>query len=459
MFKLIELVKATKAKLIGKSRATLFKGVSTDSRTIGRNAIFFALKGSNYDGHDFIKQAIKKGAKAIVVSRKPSGITNKINILKVNNTTLVLGRLAKHIRKINNIPLIAVTGSTGKTTTKDIIYDILRSKYKVLKNFGTHNNQIGVPQTIFRLNKRHNAAVLELGTNHFGEISYLSSVVVPQVAVITNIGLSHLEFLKDIKGVLKEKKSITAHLKGPKIVLLNGDDNLLTNLKLPKDLNVFYFGQSKYCDFRASNILTEGTRVSFVFNRKHKFRINTLGKFNIYNALAGIGCGLIFGVGVNNIKKALLDFQFPQRRLNKINCGNFCILDDSYNSNPLSLMKAVETLMEFKPKARKILVMGDMLELGKRSKVLHREIGNFIAQKQLDMLITLGELSRSTADTVRLRSKGLKDIFAFDSKIELIDFLKNKIKLGDALLIKGSRLLRMEDITASLIKMEKKNAL
>ena len=454
MFELREIIKATNAKLIRKSNLSFLKGVSTDSRTTKNKDVFFALGGKNFDGHDFVKDAIKKGAKALVISKEVKNIKQKINILKVKNTTIALGQLARYHRKKNNIPLLAITGSTGKTTTKDIIANILAAKHRVLRNFGTHNNQIGVPQTIFKINSRYNICILELGTNHFGEISYLGTIALPQIAVITNIGVSHLEFLRDLNGVFREKKSIINYLKGPKIVLLNGDDNFLRKIKLTRDFKVFYFGQRKPCDFMASNISIENNKVSFTFNKRHKFYLNSLGRFNIYNALVGIGCGLILGVDIKNIRKTLDNFQFSQRRFNRIDCSKFSILDDTYNSNPLSLMKAVESLIEFKTKGRKILVMGDMLELGRRSVKLHRQIGRFIAQKPIDMLVTLGKLSKSTADVAQLKSKDLRDIFAFDSKVELIDFLKSKIKFGDILLIKGSRLLQMENITSSLIKMQ-----
>ncbi|MFC1708541.1 UDP-N-acetylmuramoyl-tripeptide--D-alanyl-D-alanine ligase [Candidatus Omnitrophota bacterium] len=454
MFELKEIANAIDAKLVRTSNYSSFKGVSTDSRTIKKGDVFFALKGDNFDGHDFIKDALKKGAKAVVISKEKKEIKQNVNVLKVKNTTVALGKLAKYKRKKHNIPLIAVTGSTGKTTTKDYIYDILTADYRALKNFGTHNNQIGVPETIFKINNRHEICVLELGSNHFGEISYLSSIAQPQVAVITNIGASHLEFLKDLKGVFKEKKSISSHLKKPKIVLLNGDDGFLRKIKLSKDFKVFFFGQKEGCDFRASNICIESNRLSFVFNKKHKFCLNSLGRFNIHNALAAIACGIIFGIGIKDIKKALGNFQFPQKRLNKINCHKFSIIDDTYNSNPLSLEKAIESLVEYKTRGRRILIMGDMLELGESSLELHRQMGKFISQKPLDVLITLGEFSRITADEAQIKSKNLRSVFTFDSKSKLIHFLRTRIKFGDVLLIKGSRLLRMEDITNSLIKME-----
>ena len=454
MFELKEIARATSAKVIRKSGRNLLKGISTDSRTIKKGNVFFALAGKSFDGHDFITDAVKKGAQAVVISKDIRNIKQKINILKTKDTAIALARLAAHHRKDKNIPLIAITGSAGKTTTKDIVAHILEKKYKVLKNFGTHNNYIGVPQTLFKLNSRHNICILELGTNHFGEISYLSKIAHPQVAIITNIGASHLEFLKDLKGVFKEKKSIINHLKDPKIVLLNSDDSFLRKIKLPKKYKLFCFGMETDCDFKASDVSLENNKINFIFNKKHRFTLHTPGRFNIYNALAGIGCGLIFGLSIKKIKEALDNFQFLEGRLNEIDCSEFCILDDTYNSNPFSLKKAIESLMEFKAKGRRILIMGDMLELGSQSAELHKKMGKFIAQKPIDMFVTLGRLSKFAAEAVRTESKGHKNIFTFDSKLDLIGFLKSKIKQGDILLIKGSRLMQMEDIVSSLAKLK-----
>lgn len=461
MFELSEILTATKAKLIQKSNENLFNRLCIDSRTIEKGDIFFCLKGNNFDGHDFIDEAVNKGAQAVIISKdvkeisafKKCGIPCKsVNLLKVSDTNVALGCLAKYYRKKYKIPMIAITGSTGKTTTKDITAEILTDQFTVLKNFGTHNNHIGVPLTLFKLNDKYNFCVLELGSNHFGEISYLGKIVQPQIAIITNIGASHLQFLKDLKGVFKEKGSIINYLRGPKILLLNKDDIYLRKIKLPQEFKIFYFGIEETSDFMGSNIFLKNNRVNFIFNKKHRFLLNSLGRFNVYNALAGIGCGLIFGVSIKKIKNVLDNFQFPLRRLNKLDCSKFCILDDTYNSNPLSLKEAIESLVNYKTKGRKILVMGDMLELGSRSIELHRQIGSLVARRPIDLFVTLGNLSKLSAQAARFESKDNQSIFSFDSKQDVIDFLKTKIKVGDTLLIKGSRLIKMEDITSSLLE-------
>jgi UDP-N-acetylmuramoyl-tripeptide--D-alanyl-D-alanine ligase len=457
MFRLKEVLQVTKAKLVKKSKSDFLTGVSTDSRTINKGEAFFALVGSNFNGHNFIEDAAAKGAKAIIISQENAFVKKLIkqpklslSILKVKDTTTALGDLAKYYRKKNAIPLIAVTGSVGKTTAKEMIYRVLRDKYNALKNIGTHNNSIGVPQTIFRLNDSHGICVLELGTNHFGEISYLTKIAQPNIAVITNIAASHLEFFKNLEGVFREKKDILNGLKLPKVVLLNGDDVFLRRVKLHSGFKIFYFGQRGPCDFLASRVSLEKNTVSFLFNKKHRFRLDTLGKFNIYNALAGIACGLVLGLDIKDIQRAINNFEFPEKRLNRIECSGFSIIDDTYNSNPLSLKSAIDSLVEFKARGRKILVMADMLELGPDAVKLHKQIGSLVCQKPIDIFVTFGKLSQSAAEIARRKLKHKCDIFSFDSKIELVDFLKSKINKGDVLLIKGSRRLQMEDVVTSL---------
>jgi len=450
MFELSDLMKAAGARLIRKGSCDKFNGVSTDSRTINKGEIFIALIGATFDGHDYINDVIKKGASAVIVS-KMIKTSKDFNILFVRDTSKALMDLARFYRNQYSIPMVAVTGSTGKTTTKDMIRDVLSVDYSVFKNPGTQNNYIGLSSALLKISDKHNACVLELGTNHFGEIACLGKIARPQVSVITNIGPSHLEFLKDLDGVLREKKSIADYLVGPKILLLNGDDSLLRKLKLSNDVKVFYYGMKNNCDFMAKDISIANNKVCFKVNG-HKFCLNSLGRFNVYNALSAIACGIIFGVDMLKINKAIKDFKFPKQRLNMIVCKKFSIIDDTYNSNPLSFRAALDTLLAFKPKGRKIVVMGDMLELGEGSLELHKNIGSLISKKPVDIFVTLGKLSMVAANEARSQSNRHKGIFSFENKESLVDFLKEEVKIGDVLLIKGSRLLKMEEIVNQLVK-------
>jgi len=450
--KLQQLQEIIKADLVNKRFARIpFRQVCTDSRQLKKGDIFFAFIGDRFNGHNFVEVAVKKGASCVVVSRDIDFAHYKVPILKVSNAVGALGKIAQYCRdQERDTPLIAVTGSTGKTTTKEIIADILCKKYKTLKNFGTHNNFIGVPATVLKSNKKHDIGVLELGTNHFGEISYLAKIVQPQVAVLTNVGPSHLEFLRDEKGVLKEKSSVIKYLEKPKVLLINNDDPHLRKIKVSKETKVFTFGVNRKSDFMAEDIEIGDNFVSFRFKQKYTIYLNTLGKFNIYNALAGIGCGLIFGIGIRDIMEALQNFQFPSQRLKKIKFNSAFILDDTYNSNPLSLRGAINTLSEFKTRGRRILVMGDMLELGKKAEYFHRQIGSIVAKRPIDIFVTFGELSKSAADAARKKSNNKQEVFSSDSYIEVEAFLRERIQKEDVLLVKGSRFLKMENIITSL---------
>lgn len=452
MIYLEDIVRSTGAQLIQKGTCERLSVVATDSRTAKKGSVFFALQGPRFDGHDFIHQAIARGARAVVISKNIPQIKNNpsISFIKVKDTTIALGDLARFNRSTFNIPFIAVTGSSGKTTTKEIIARVLSQKYHVLKSAGTHNNNIGLPLTLFRLEQNHSLCIAELGTNHFGEITYLSKILQPNVGVITNIGSSHLAFLKNEKGVLREKKSLIRFLTRPKIVFLNRDDAHLRAVKVPNSVNVFYFSIHESSDLRASDISLSHNRTYFTLNKKHSFSLNTVGRFNVYNAIAAIGCGLIFGISIKKIRGALEDFVFPDQRLQHIECAHFNILDDTYNSNPFSLQQAIRSLSEYKTPGRRIVVMGDMLELGEHSLALHKKMGMFIAQQPIDVLVTFGEFSKVCAQAVRQHVKGDCTIVTCDSKDDVIAFLKRHIRTGDTLLIKGSRLLKMEDITTSL---------
>jgi len=429
-----------------------FRQVSTDSRTLKRGDIFFALIGNKFDGHDFKNEAIKKGASCLVVSKNIDIRGISVPVIKVDDTTKALGAFSKYFRDLDKTyPLIAVTGSSGKTTTKEIIANILSKNFNPKKNLGTCNNHIGVPLTILDTSRKFDICVLELGTNHFGEIAYLAEIAQPQVAVITNIGPSHLESFGDERGVLREKTSLLNYLIQPRILILNNDIPLLKHMKIPSNIKSFTFGIDQDSDVTADDITIDNRGIIFRCNRNTIIRLNTQGRFNIYNALAGILCGLIFGISISQSKSALENFEFPAQRLKKINIGNAYILDDTYNSNPLSLKAAIETLVEFRTSGRKILVMGDMLELGKNASQLHKNIGSLVGRLPIDIFITFGNFSRYAAKEAMSTFGNKQQTLYYDSQDEVVNFLKNCIRDGDVLLIKGSRLLKMENIVTSLI--------
>jgi UDP-N-acetylmuramoyl-tripeptide--D-alanyl-D-alanine ligase len=372
-----------------------------------------------------------------------------VPFIKVKNTTHALGDIARYRRKQFHIPLIAVTGSNGKTTTKEMIACVLSKKFKVLKNEGTKNNQVGVPLTLLRLDSSYNIAVLELGTNHPGEIEYLTKVCQPNIGVITNIGPSHLEFLHSLKGVFREKHKLLESLGNPYLAVLNCDDAYLRKEALKKNKRpfIFGFGRRNHSDFSVSDVRHLSNRLEFRVNQKYKFTLDTLGYYNIYNALAAIAIARIFGMDYKDIASQLANFDFPQGRLKLIQLKQANFIDDTYNSNPFSLRQALDALANFTNKGRKIFVMGDMLELGRGAEPFHRQAGRRLAEI-CDALITVGTLSKFAAGAALSYGFDARNIFSCSSAKAAREILLNKIAPGpdDIVLVKGSRAMKMEEI-------------
>ncbi|MCK9430599.1 MAG: UDP-N-acetylmuramoyl-tripeptide--D-alanyl-D-alanine ligase [Candidatus Omnitrophica bacterium] len=450
MFTLDEIIKATEGRLIQSSRIDKFKGISTDSRALKPGDAFLALKGNNFDGHDFIPTALKFKA-ACIIAEKTSGLSIPAGraLVKVKDTTLALGDLARFRRGTFSKPVIAVSGSNGKTTLKEMIAWVLSANGRVLKNEGTKNNQVGLPQTLIQLKPSDDFAVVEIGTNHFGEVNYLASIARPNIGVLTNIGPSHLEFLKNLKGVFREKSALLNNLSQPSIALLNVDDQYLRPLIKGgrKGLPVFSYGIKEKSDFSASGIKLNNGKLGFKFNRKFDFELSTLGAHNVYNALAAIAVGRILGFELKSIARRLADFDFPKGRLKLIELKGVRFIDDTYNSNPFSLNKALIAFDAMKCKGRKILIMGDMLELGEKKELLHRQVAGSITNI-CDVLVTVGSLAAFTAASAKAYGFKRKNIFCCASAAEAKDLLFNQISPGveDVILVKGSRSMKMEEV-------------
>ncbi|MCX5668826.1 MAG: UDP-N-acetylmuramoyl-tripeptide--D-alanyl-D-alanine ligase [Candidatus Omnitrophica bacterium] len=450
MFKVDEIIQATKGRLIQGKLTDKITGVSTDSRSLKPLEAFLALRGENYDGHDFVVRALESKASCLIVEKKPGFlIPPHVAVIKVKATTVALGNIARFQRQKINLPVIAVTGSNGKTTTKEMIAWVLSAHARVLKNEGTKNNQIGLPQTLIQLTKRDSFAVVEIGTNHFGEVDYLAKIARPNIGLITNIGPSHLEFLKDLKGVAEEKSTLLDNLVKPAIVLLNADDKSFKSLiqRSIKAQRIFSFGIHEKSDFCASGIKLKNQRLEFKVNSKFKFELSTLGGYNIYNALGAIAVGRICGLSYPVLRARLATFKFPKGRFNFVEFKGLKFIDDTYNSNPLSLNAALVALGAARCKGRKILVMADMLELGKQKELLHRQIAWSITNT-CDLLIAVGSLARFTARAARRNGMPAKHIFCCANALAARDLLFKKIfpKADDLILVKGSRSMKMEEV-------------
>lgn len=456
MFTVREILEATAGRLIRGDLKGKVSGVSIDSRTVRPNELFVAIKGSHFDGHNFITQAIQRGAGAILFSnsRYKTSISarqaDSISILKVKDTVWALSALAGYHRERFKIPVIAITGSNGKTTTKDMISAILRTRFKVLQNPGTQNNHIGVPLALLRLRQKHQIAVIEIGANHAGEIDRLSRITKPTVGIITNIGPAHLEFFKSLQGVFKAKQELIENLSQKGKIIINQDDRFLSQLNRGK-LSKVTFGLYPPADFCAQIIEQTKTQTTFLLNRRHYITLKVVGRHNVYNALASIACAREFGVSYNKIKRALALFEAPPMRMQMFSFDNVKIINDCYNSNPESLRCALDFLSRYSSRGRKIIVCGDMLELGHRAKRIHSHAGKQIAKSKIDFLITVGTLAKNIASGAHLAGMSQSSIRVCRNTTGASKCLRRLIRRNDSVLIKGSRAMQMEKISACFI--------
>jgi len=448
MLKIDEILKATAGMLLSDGRVKKVSGVSIDSRRLSSGNLFIAIEGKYFDGHRFILQAIEKGAKVILAS-KPTNIGDNISLILVKDTTKALGDIAAFYRSKFNIPLIAVTGSAGKTTTKEMIFSLLKSKFKVLRNIKTENNQYGVPLTLFRLKKTHQAIVLELGTNSPGEIDRLSCIVKPTVIVYTNIGESHLKGLKDLQGVYREKFQALKHLKKDGVVIFNADDKFLKKI-LGCEISankVTYAIDNKNTSYQAKGIVHRNNQLEFSV-RRNKFHLKNSCRHNIYNALAAVCCGRLFKISYNNMNIVLQRFKNCEGRqkIEKLG-GGIHLIDDTYNSNPISFKSAIDTLDAFmlKKGGKKFLICADMLELGVQSKFLHEKMGDYILAANIDFIITKGTEAKYIYQRIKESPSG-KKVFHSLRWSEIYGKIERYCSRGDMILVKGSRSMNMDKV-------------
>ena len=453
MFTVKDILISTGGTMLSGEEKDILVGVSTDTRRLKPGELFVAIKGDRFDGHNFILDAVSKGAGGALVQY--GCITNSnfdmrgVSFISVPDSIKALGDIARFHKARFSIPLIGITGSNGKTTTKEMTSAILARKLNVLKNFGTENNHIGVPLTLMRLKPEHKLIVLEMGANHLGEIRRLSEIAMPTMAVITNIGPSHLDHLKDLETVLKAKSEILESLSGEGAqVVINGDDETLSGLKT--DLKVVSFGLNKEFDFYADKVNLEPDGINFRLNGKWDIEIGLVGRHNIYNALAAIAASWGFGVSIEDVKDALKEFRVPNMRMEVKRLRDIRIINDTYNSNPLSMRQAIESLKDMTTKGRKILVAGDMLELGTLSGRFHHLVGRQAAESGIDLIVAVGKLAEHVA-------KGAQEAGMSDKKIKMCNLTKEAcaavlqlIKKGDTILVKGSRAMKMEQIVTEL---------
>ncbi|MCF0229877.1 MAG: UDP-N-acetylmuramoyl-tripeptide--D-alanyl-D-alanine ligase [Parasporobacterium sp.] len=427
----------------------------SDSRKIIDNSVFLCIKGEKADGHSFAQQAIDDGALAVICEKDLPELTGPY--ILVDSVLKATQAIAGFYRKSKDIKVVGITGSVGKTSTKEFISAILSRKYKVHKTKGNFNNQWGVPFTLFGLEDVHEAAVLEMGISDMGEMDELAAMVRPDIAVITNIGESHLEFFKTRDGILKAKSEIFNYMTSSGSILLNGDDDKLAAITNIKGIRPVFFGTDPRCGICAANVQDkglEGTEFDMIIREgggKMSFHVElpVPGRQNIYNALAAAGVGMKLGLSLTQIKNALKEMKGAEGRSNVVSTDKFTILDDCYNAAPKSVESSVDLLM--KMPGRKVAILGDMLELGEHSDKLHFRTGKYAAESGVDMIICVGSSSEKTY----LGAKIIKDdnVELFDSTKSCIAALPKLLKKGDSILVKASNAMKFPEIVEAVKKM------
>ncbi len=419
--------------------------VSIDSRRVKRGGLFVALRGARHDGHDFLAEAARSGAGAVLIERRGLRLPEDVAVFLVEDTVRALGLLAAHHRRRWGRTVVAVTGSAGKTTTKDLIAAVLSGKGPVLKNEGTQNNQIGVPLTLLRLSARHRIAVLELGTNRPGEIARLAGIARPDVAVWTNIGESHLEGLGTVGRIFREKAALRDALPPGGRGWVNGEDpRLRTLLSDGGRVVIKSYGTRPEDDVRAEEIrLLPDGRQTFRIGPRTTVRLDNPAAVNVINALAAVACGRTCGVGLKRIAAGLEACRFPPQRQEVKRAGGLVIIDDTYNANPVSFRSALDTLRRLPIRGRRVLVCGDMLELGPRAETLHRGIGRLAALGGVEVVFAYGTLAARIAEAASEVRPGIRAVAA-TRRSALHRRLLGFCRPGDGLLVKGSRGMGME---------------
>ena len=471
-YKIRELIKAVSGKIIQGDQDCLISRISIDSRTLIPGDLFFAIVGSNFDGHDFISEAFGKGAVGAVVCKDASTLQeneqidkNKI-IIEVKNTIFALQDWSKHYKDKFNTVNICVTGSNGKTTTKEIIAHILSQKFPLLKTSGNYNNEIGIPLTLLQLNKSHKLLVAEMGMRGLGEINALTNFITPDLAVVTNIGEAHIGLLGSKDNIFKAKSELLQSLKKDGIAIINRDDPYFSKtLEIVKNKKVYTFGVENMSDIMACNVRlvsNKGMRFTLVIQNdiRKEIYFPLLGRHNIYNALAATAVAFALGTELDLIERRLSSFKQLDLHMQLSNFyQGIKILNDSYNASPLSVKSALETLIEVAQNNRKIAILGDMLELGEKSDFYHQEIGEKVAKLSIDILITVGSGGKIIAQSSKEKGMTEERVFSFEKneKINLAKKLLSLTKSGDFILLKGSREMKMEEILEFWRREYKKN--
>jgi len=448
------IAQAMQGELLNGTNARAIVRISTDSRQVEPGDLFVALAGERFDGHAFLAAAVERGAAAVVAERRklPHGF-NACPVILVENARQALGRLGAVYRREFDLPVVTVGGSNGKTTTKELIASVLRQRSATLWSESSFNNDVGVPLTLLRLERIHQAAVLEAGTNHPGELEPLLDMMAPRFGVITSIGREHLEFFRDLVGVVREEGSIGECLPADGVLFLNGDNPWSEILARRTRARVVLVGHDRSHDCAASDVLVDENGSVFTVDCRYpglsgEYRIRLLGRHQIVNALLAFAVGAEMGLDRDQIQRGLLSCEPAKMRLQMSNPGGIRILDDCYNANADSMLAALQTLRELPCTGRRVAVLGEMAELGDCSRAAHFEVGRRAATSRLDHLFAIGRSGCEIAAAAR--ATGLKSVVEIDEVELAAQAVKEFARPGDVVLVKASRSMRLERITEAL---------
>lgn len=453
-----EILNATRGKLLIGDLKEDCENFCTDTRKILENDVYVGLKGENFDGNEYYEEALKKGAKVAIVSgieipkEKLEQYKDK-TIIEVDDSLIAFGKIAEYKRSLYNIPVIQVTGSVGKTSTRDIIANVIRTKYKTLQTEGNLNNHIGLPTTILKL-KDHKALVVESGMNHLGEISYLGKITKPTIAVITNVGTAHIGLLGSRENILKAKLEILENLKPEGTIVINNDNDMLNKwAKEDKVYKKYTFGIDEKSDVMAYNIKIGNNSSTYnvkINNEEYTVNVPISGKHFVYNSLCAIAVGNLLGISPENIIKGIETFSLTKNRMEVVKIkDNVTVINDAYNASYDSMKPALEYLSEL-PTNRKIAVLGDMFELGEFSEEIHRKVGIEVVTHKIDILVTVGKLAKYIAEEAKYLRMPEENIISLETTEEASEYLNKILQKDDAVLLKAAHGMHFSEIFKSI---------
>ena len=428
------------------------ESITTDSRQAAEGCLFVAVKGERVDGHDFIPSVFEKGAACVVCEREPEHPSG--SWIQVKSSLQAIKDMAEFYRKQLDIQVVGITGSVGKTSTKEVIASVLSEKYRLLKTLGNFNNELGLPLTVFRLREEHQIAVLEMGISDFGEMHRLSKIARPDVCVITNIGQCHLEYLKDRDGVLRAKSEIFDFMQPEGRIVLNGDDDKLSAVQEVKGVNPLFFGVESGREIYADEIEPRGLKGirCRIHAGEESFgvQIPIPGFHMVLNALAATAVGISMGLTTEQVKSGIEKLQSLGGRFHMIEKGDMLIIDDCYNANPVSMKASLDVLKD--AERRTVAVLGDMFELGENEASLHREVGVYAEEKGINLLICTGELSSHMAEAA-IRAGGCETVVHVPNLERLMEVLPRLVQGDDTILVKASHGMHFEKVVELLSEL------